>query len=208
MNSGAVNRIGILGGTFNPVHIGHLILAQSAVEAFDLAKVLFIPCAQPPHKEPAGLVTAEHRMAMLEAAIEGDLRFEVSDIEIKRGGTSYAIATVRQLLRIYPQSKLFFIIGSDTLPELHLWKDVNALLKLCTFVTFGRPGQNHRPLQPDDLHLDPPWPEQLLRNYQELRLVDVSSSDVRYRLAEGMSIRYLVPLSVEMYIAEHGLYVK
>ena len=208
MNSEAVHKIGILGGTFNPVHIGHLILAQSAVEALDLSTVLFVPCAQPPHKESAGLASAEHRMAMLEAAIEGDLRFEVSDIEIKRGGTSYAIATVRQLQRMYPGSKLFFIIGSDTLPELHLWKDVYDLLTRCTFVTFGRPGRDTHPPQPADLHLDPPWPEQLLQNYQALRLVDISSSDIRYRVAEGMSIRYLVPPGVEMYVAEHGLYVK
>jgi nicotinate-nucleotide adenylyltransferase len=107
-----------------------------------------------------------------------------------------------------PTSKLFFIIGADTLPELHLWKDVHDLLKLCTFVTFGRPGRDTQLFRPEDLRLDPPWPEQLLQNFRVQRLVDVSSSDIRYRVAEGMSIRYLVPPAVEMYIAEHRLYVR
>lgn len=208
MNSGMGNKIGILGGTFNPVHIGHLILAQNALETFDLSEVLFVPCAQPPHKGSATLAAARHRLAMVEAAIEGDLRFEVSDVEIQRGGVSYAIDTVRQLRRLYPKSKLHFIIGSDTLPELHLWKSVNDLLKLCTFVTFGRPGRSTSLFRPADLQLPEPWSEQLLQNYSAPRLVDVSSSDIRYRVAEGMSIRYLVPPAVEMYIAEHHLYVK
>ena len=208
MNNDVRNRIGILGGTFNPIHIGHLMLAQSALEAFDLSKVLFVPCAQPPHKEAAALAGASHRLAMVEAAIEGDLRFEASDIEIERGGVSYAIDTVRQLHQIYPAADLLFLIGSDTLPELHLWKDVYNLLRLCRFITVGRPGRGTGPFRTEDLHLDPPWPEKLLQDVSALRLVDVSSSDIRYRMAEGMSIRYLTPLAVEMYIAEHHLYVK
>jgi len=208
MNNGVKNGIGILGGTFNPVHIGHLIVAQSAVETFDLSKVVFIPCAQPPHKGSSGLAAARHRLAMIEAAIEGDLRFEVSDMEIKRGGVSYAIDTVRELRQVHPESNVYFIIGSDTLPELHLWKDAYDLLKLCAFVTFARPGRNAGPPRPEDLHLDPPWPAELLKCYSSFRLVDISSSDIRYRMAEGMSIRYLVPPAVEMYIAEHRLYVK
>jgi nicotinate-nucleotide adenylyltransferase len=207
MNSGTGGKIGILGGTFNPIHIGHLILAQSAIEGFDLSKVLFVPCFQPPHKKSTALVAAKHRLAMIEAAIEGDLRFEVSDVEIGRGGISYAIDTIRQLHQLHPDSKLHFIIGSDTLTELYLWKNIYDLLKLCRFVTFGRPGRDARSLRPEDLHLKPPWPEQLLQDCSDLRRIDVSSSDIRYRLAEGMSIRYLVPPPVEMYIAEHHLYV-
>ena len=208
MNSDEGSKIGILGGTFNPIHIGHLILAQGALESFDLSRVLFIPCAQPPHKDASSLADASHRLAMVEAAVEGDPRFEVSDIEIRRGGISYAIDTARQLRRLHPLSKLYFIIGSDTLRELHLWKDVYALLPLCTFITFGRPGPGAGRLRPEDLHLDPPWPERLLRNHITARLVEVSSSDIRHRAAEGMSIRYLAPEVVEMYIAEHRLYVR
>ncbi|MDD4870512.1 MAG: nicotinate-nucleotide adenylyltransferase [Kiritimatiellae bacterium] len=202
------NRIGILGGTFNPIHTGHLILAQSALETFDLDRIFFIPSAKPPHKKPSVLADAEHRMAMLDTAIEDDMRFEMSDIEIKRGGPSYSIDTVRELKKIYPSVEFHFIIGADSLLELHLWKDINDLLNLCTFVTFGRPGVNIAQIQKKDLFLDPPWPEKLLENIVTNRLIDISSSDIRHRIAECMSIRYLVPRAVEMYIAEHNLYVR
>jgi nicotinate-nucleotide adenylyltransferase len=105
-----------------------------------------------------------------------------------------------------PEAELFFIVGADSLVELHFWKDVYRLLELCTFVPFMRPGVAPESLRPDNLKLEPPWPERLLENLTVGRGVDVSSSDIRYRVAEGMSIRYLVPPAVEMYIAEHGLY--
>lgn len=202
------NRVGILGGTFNPVHLGHLVIAQNALEVFDLDKVIFVPCANPPHKTSSILASAEHRMAMLESAIEDDPRFEISDIEIRRNGTSYSIDTVTQLKRLSPSTEFHFIIGADSLLELHLWKDIGTLLKLCTFVTFDRPGVNTSRIQPKDLNLDPPWPGKLLKNVATGHLLDISSSDIRHRVAEGMSIRYLVPQSVEMYIAEHNLYAK
>jgi len=199
-------RIGILGGTFNPVHIGHLILAQSAMEAFELEKVLFIPCGTPPHKDVAGLIAAEHRLAMVALAIEGDLRFEALDIEIQRGGVSYAVETARQLRGMYREADLFFLIGSDTLEELHLWKDVRTLLSLCRFACFARPGSDPRALTVEDLHLEPAAARNILENVTAGRQIDISSTDIRYRIAEGLSIRYLVPREVEMYIAEHGLY--
>jgi nicotinate-nucleotide adenylyltransferase len=199
-------RIGILGGTFNPVHIGHLIIAQNAIETYDLATVLFIPCATPPHKSTSALIRADHRLAMLEAAVEGDPRFEVSDIEIKRGGISYAIETLSELTARDPGNDFYFIIGADTVMELHLWKNIYDILPLCTFVTFARPGFRLPGVTESDLKLDPPWPRRLLQNVTIGQRVDVSSSDIRYRVAEGMSIRYLVPAAVEMYIAVHGLY--
>lgn len=206
MDIGTDSRIGVLGGTFNPVHMGHLILAQSAVEAFDLSAVLFVPCGNPPHKDSSVLIAASHRMAMLEAAVESDLRFEVCDIEVKRAGRSYSVDTVTELQKMYPGAELYFIIGTDTLLELHLWKNIHDLLKLCRFVTFIRPGFDVGSIAAKDLHLDSPWPERLLQGVTQGRLIDVSSSDIRHRIAEGMSIRYLVPPAVEMYIAEHGLY--
>ena len=206
MQTGSTTKIGILGGTFNPIHIGHLILAQSAVEAHDLAKVLFIPCGIPPHKDASSLIPAQDRMAMVQAAIEGDLRFEASDIEIRRSGISYAVDTVAQLRELYAEAEFFFIIGADTLSELHQWKSIYTLLSLCRFVAFGRPGFDAARLGREGLHLDPPWPERLIDSIATGRQVDVSSSDIRYRVAEGMSIRYWVPREVEMYIAEHGLY--
>lgn len=199
-------RLGIFGGTFNPIHLGHLMIAQDALEAFELAKVLFVPCSQPPHKSTGELVAASHRLAMLEAAIEGDLRFEVSDVEMQRDGRSYTVETMRALRTAHPDVDLFFIIGSDSLAELHLWREIDALLALCRVVTIVRPGVSLESLQELDLKLKAPWPERLKADVRVGHLVNVSSSDIRYRVAEGMSIRYLVPSAVEMYIAEHSLY--
>lgn len=200
------HRLGILGGTFNPVHTGHLILAQCAMEAFDLSNVLFVPACSPPHKESSMLTDARHRVAMLEMAVEGDFRFEVCDVEIRRGGTSYAVDTAAELHGMHPDTEFNFIIGSDTLPELHSWRNIYTLLRLCRFVTLARPGFDVAGVNPRSLKLDSPWPERLLQSYSVGCAVDISSSDIRHRVAEGMSIRYLVPQPVEMYIAEHGLY--
>lgn len=189
------------------MHLGHLILAQTALESFDLAKVVFVPCFRPPHKSDAGLVLSEHRLAMVQHAIEHDLRFEMSDIEIRRGGVSYAIDTVQELRNVYQGSELFFIIGADTLKELHLWKRIRELLGLCHFITFSRPGYDIA-IKPEDIKLEPPWPERLISNIRPGRLIDISSSDIRHRIAESMSISYIVPQSVEMYISEHSLYVQ
>jgi nicotinate-nucleotide adenylyltransferase len=199
-------RLGIFGGTFNPVHLGHMIMAQDAMEAFDLSKVLFMPCARPPHKPDAALAPAHHRFAMLEAAIEGDLRFEVSDMELQRGGTSYTIDTLRAMRAEHPGVELFFIIGADSLGELHLWREIEALLALCRIVTMARPGVKPEALQANAINLRDPWPEQIQADIRVGHLVEVSSTDIRYRAAEGMAIRYLVPPAVDMYIAEHSLY--
>jgi nicotinate-nucleotide adenylyltransferase len=198
-------RIGLLGGTFNPIHTGHLILAQSACERHDLEQVWFMPCATPPHKEPGSLLPAVRRYEMVQAAIEGDPRFSVSDAEIRRGGVSFAIDTLEELAGLHPDVDWHFIIGDDTLLELHLWHRIYDLLALCTFVTFSRlrdPGT----IGVGALKLDAPWPERLLRLATFGRRIDISSTDIRYRVAEGLGIRYLVPDPVAMYIAEHRLY--
>jgi nicotinate-nucleotide adenylyltransferase len=199
-------RIGIFGGTFNPVHMGHLIMAQDALELFELNTVVFVPCACPPHKPARDLASAEHRMAMLTAALEGDLRFEVSDIEIQRGGVSYSIDTAREIKQQHPEADVFFIIGSDSLPELRSWKHIDQLLDVCRFVTIARPGTDM-----NDPNLQDPMPgdarSSALRELIRVgHLVNISSTDIRYRIAEGMSIRYLVHPAVEMYITEHSLF--
>jgi len=202
---GNKNKLGILGGSFNPVHSGHLILAQTALETYELDQVLFVPCARPPHKDPGMLLPGQVRMEMLEAALEGDPRFETCSVELDRGGVSYAVDTLTELTADFPDSDFYFIIGDDTLVELYLWHRIHDLLPLCTFVTFAR--EYDSPIRPEALHLDPPWPERLLANVTLGRRFDVSSSDIRHRVAEGMSIRYLVPDAVDMYIAEHHLYL-
>lgn len=201
-------RLGLFGGSFNPVHLGHLVVAQDAMELFELSRVLFIPCARPPHKPATELASAEHRLAMLEAALEGDWRFEACDIELRRGGTSWSIETARELRRLYPSAELVFIIGADSLPELHLWREVDALLALCRFVTVVRPGTDLEALNRLDLNLPPPWSRRLLEQVRVGHQIGISSTDVRCRVAEGLSIRYLVHPAVEMYIAEHHLYRK
>lgn len=199
-------RIGIFGGTFNPVHIGHLIAAQDAIEAMGLAKVLFVPCNMPAHKTAARLVSAEHRVAMLEKAIEDNPDFELCDLEILQGGVNYSIDTVRRLREIYPGRELFFIVGSDSLADIHRWKDIQELVRLCRFLVLTRPGYAPPPLPRGASRPEDAVARAILENTAAMHQVDISSTDIRHRLAEGMSIRYLVPPGVEMYIAEHNLY--
>lgn len=199
-------RIGLFGGSFNPVHIGHLIMAQDALELLDLAKVLFIPCNQPPHKDAKELAPAAQRIAMLEMAIESNPDFEICDLELRRGGPNYTIDTIRQLRKIYPKHELVFIIGSDSLPELHQWKDINELLHLCRFATFSRPGFELKKISKKRLKLGADATDTLLKNVVSIHQLNISSSDIRHRTAEGMNISYLVLSAVERYIAEHNLY--
>jgi nicotinate-nucleotide adenylyltransferase len=206
MNVASPDRIGILGGTFNPFHLGHLILAQDALEQLSLSRVVFVPCATPPHKKCRGLISARHRLAMVEAAVESDERFTVSDVEIKRGGPSYAVDTVREIRGLHPDAAISFIAGSDSLAELHLWKDVYDLLCLCEFKVFERPGGFSISEARDALRLKSPWRERVAANLARGHRVEISSSEIRHRIAEGLSIRYLVHPAVEMYISEHRLY--
>jgi len=199
-------RIGILGGTFNPVHLGHLVMAQDALEQFTLSRVLFLPASIPPHKVGTRVVSAEHRLAMLRLAVEPDPRFEVCEEEIRRSGVSYTIDTIRRLKELHPGAALFFIIGSDTLRELHTWKDIHTLLELCDFITLARPGFAVDNLNSAQLRLKDPWPERLARNVILGHLVEISSTDIRIGAERGRSIRYLVPEPVERYIHDTRLY--
>jgi nicotinate-nucleotide adenylyltransferase len=199
-------RVGLFGGSFNPVHTGHLVVAQDAAEAFDLDRVVFVPCGNPPHKPSGELAAGEHRAAMIEAAIEGDPRFALSRCELERPGMTYTIDTVRAMRAARPDDSLHFLIGADTLTELHSWKEIGALLGLCEFLTLVRPGFDPARIDPASFGLPGPWPARLLGRTARVHEIGISSRDIRMRLAEGLGIRYLVPDCVERYIGEHHLY--
>ncbi|MCG8431466.1 MAG: nicotinate-nucleotide adenylyltransferase [Candidatus Omnitrophica bacterium] len=186
-------RIGILGGTFNPVHLGHLILAEEVREKLDFERLIFVPANLPPHKDTADIAPAEARFEMIRRAIAGNAYLSVSDAEIRRNGRSYTIDTVREFREAYPGDDLFFITGSDLLNYLDEWKDLKEITGMVHFVVATRPGY---PLEkiPPDIRTVP------------IRAVDISAFEIRGRVREGKSFRYLVPGVVYEYIREKNLY--
>ncbi len=188
-------KVGILGGTFNPIHVGHLLIAQDAMEQAGLDRVKFIPAATPPHKTPEHLVSAAHRVRMIQLAIAGNPRFEVDDIEIQRGGRSYSVETLTELKRRQPRARFYFIIGSDSLRELHLWREPRRLIKLCRFIVLARPGF-------------PPVQRRLAVRPLLMtgHVCEVASREIRTRVAHGRPFRYLLPDAVHNYIRKHKLY--
>jgi len=201
-------RIGLFGGSFNPIHTGHLVMAQDAGHAFSLDRIIFIPAAIPPHKISQTLVTADQRIDMIRLALGDQEAWEVSDEEVRRGGVSYTVDTVRHFRALYPQAELFFMIGGDTLPELHTWKDISVLLDLCKFITMVRPGFERDKLGSASLHLDQRHVDALISRVTTGHVIGVSSTEIRMRVAKQEPIRYLVPELVERYVLEHGLYRK
>jgi len=200
-------RIGVLGGTFDPIHVGHLIIAETVRDEMALDKVLFIPAAGPPHKQHLPITAAADRLELVRLAVEGNPAFEPSDIEIERGGVSYTIETVEALRRSYgDETALFFIIGADTVAELPTWKDIDHLVHLCTFVVAARPGHRIEDMLSEAIGLAPETRQRVFRHYIDAVLVDISSTDLRARLAEGRSVRYRLPEAVERTIRAKGLY--
>ena len=211
-------KTGILGGTFNPIHLAHLRIAEQAQQSFRLDRVLFIPAADPPHKAIAGEVSFAHRLAMVERAIRDYPAFEASDLETRRSGKSFSVDTLEILQQQDPAGERFFIIGLDSYCEIASWKDFARLFSLCHLVVTTRPGVAiENPLEPlpvairGDFCYDSSTGKILHKsgNYvfflSETR-IDISSTQVRQRLIEGQSIRRLVPAAVADYIEEHGLY--
>lgn len=186
-------KIGILGGTFNPVHLGHLILAEEAREKLGLDKVIFVPAFFPPHKDNSGVVPARKRLAMIRLAIKSNSHFVASDIEIKRNGRSYTIDTIREFKRSFRKDELYFIIGSDLLKYLDEWKDLKEIIKMVKFVAATRPGY---PLEKIPSYI----------NTLPIRAVDISAFEVRRCIRENKSFRYLLPERVFDYIKQRGLY--
>ena len=190
-------RIGIYGGTFNPIHIGHLIVIESVREQLQFDKLIFIPSANPPNKSDPTLAPALERLHMARIAVETNPEFEVSDIETARGGISYTVDTVKTLEALYPKASLSLIIGADNLLEFQTWKSPQEILQKVELVVMNRPGYAVQGTKTDYYRL---------AKHVNVPQIGVSGTDIRRRVKLGRSIRYLVPQKVEEYIRFKGLY--
>lgn len=195
-----------MGGTFDPIHYGHLVTAEGARYEFSLEKVIFVPAGLPPHKPGKKISEPRHRYAMTGVAVSSNLFFQVSDLEVERPGPSYTIDTVSQVKELYPGKEIFFITGADAVLEILSWKNFELLLGCCRIITATRPGYR----------LEGIWgklegvPADLKKNIipMEVPALAISSTEIRTRVLEGRPIKYLLPESVEEYIEKHLLYKK
>jgi len=198
-----VARIGILGGTFNPPHIAHLICASEAAAQLDLERVLLTPVATPPHKAATMDPGPEERLELCRLAVEGDERFGVCDLEVRRGGSSYTVATLRELHERAPEDDLTFIVGGDIALGLPSWHEPEAVLDLATLAVAERSGAGRHDVAE---RLEQAFPGRAALQFFDMPRMDISSSQVRRRAAAGRSIRYLVPDLVAERIARERLY--
>lgn len=187
-----MKKVGILGGTFNPPHVGHLLMANEALHALSLDEVRFMPNAMPPHKQVNYMPHDAQRLDLLRHLIDGEAAFTIEPYEMERGGTSYTIDTMRALTAREPHCEFYFIIGGDSIDALHTWKEIDALMQLVTFVGIMRPGSQSVSA----------YAVKLLQTPQ----IDVSSTLLRERLAKGYTVKYLLPAKVEAYIRKERLY--
>ena len=197
-------KIAIMGGTFDPIHYGHLVTAEAVMHEYQIDQVLFIPSGQPPHKTEGQVTPADHRYLMTLLATETNPRFFSSRIEIDRKGYTYTIDTIRELKEMYPGSEIYFITGADAFSNILSWKNPELLLSSCHFVAATRPGYSRAKAAPQiealmDRHAD-------TLHYLEVPALSISSSEIRARVKEGRPIKYLLPETVENYIYKHGLY--
>jgi nicotinate-nucleotide adenylyltransferase len=200
-------KIGIMGGTFNPIHNGHLIIAEDVREQCGLDMVLFIPSGQPPHKPDTEVIDAQYRYEMVRLAVENNPFFEASRIEVDRNGLTYTINTLQELKRIYGKGvDFYFIIGADIVEELPTWREFRQVFEMCEFIAVLRPGYDNSAFE-NAIEKNRKDFGVRIRQVQS-RLVDISSSDIRKRCERYGSIKYLVPDSVEEYIKRCGLYTK
>lgn len=200
-------RIGLFGGSFNPIHVGHLIASRAVAERLRLEKVYLVPAAVPPHRAAKRLAPPEHRLEMVRLAVRGEPLFEVCDYELRQPGPSYTVLTVEEFRRQFGQAaELFWIIGADSLPDLAHWYQTERLVELCRVVTAARPGWEVPDLSDLAQRLRPDQVEKLRADVLQTPRIDISASEIRRRVAAGLSIRYLVSDAVADYIAANGLY--
>jgi nicotinate-nucleotide adenylyltransferase len=198
-----IERVGVLGGTFDPLHYGHLVAANEAASQLELARVLFLPAANPPHKQGEPVTSAKDRIAMVQLAIADNPRFELCLLELERGGLSYTVETLRELHRREPGIEPYFIIGMDSLVDLPSWHDPTGVLREAQLVAVHRAGWDVPDL--DQLERVVPGVRDRVRI---LRIpgLDISSTDLRDRVMKAQPVRYLIPDSVIAYIQAHALY--
>ncbi|MEQ8235323.1 MAG: nicotinate-nucleotide adenylyltransferase [Syntrophomonadaceae bacterium] len=200
-----IKKMGIMGGTFDPLHYGHLLAAEWARELCQLDRVAFVPAARPPHKQLDAVLDGQHRFAMVKLGIRGNRYFTASAVELERQGLSYTVETVTAYLEMYPGAEIYFILGMDALLLTSTWKDVDHLAGLCQFIVATRPGYAIDRNAADFMGV----PESLWEKIRFITIpgMNISSSGIRARVAEGKTIKYLLPGPVEKYINEHRLYL-
>lgn len=188
----------LFGGSFNPPHLAHLAVAEAIADALELAEVCWMPAATSPHKlDDPTVIAAEHRLAMTRLAVEGNPRFAVSDLEIRRGGASYTVDTLRHLHTEWPEGDLYLILGGDSLAGFATWREPEAILNLARLLVYRRPGSDAAEV--------PRWVLDRT-TFVDTPALDLSSTVIRARIAAGETVRYLVPDAVRAYIGTHGLY--
>jgi nicotinate-nucleotide adenylyltransferase len=191
-------KIGILGGTFDPPHLGHLIVAEHVRDRLGLDKIMFVPAVIPPHKRQRPDITPpELRLEMVRQAIAGNPAFDVSDIEIRRGGLSFTVDTLKELRTQYPTDVLYLLIGMDNVRDFNTWKDPEMIKRIARVVVMTRPGYKTDP----ELHLDTK-----ALNVCDVPEIGISSREIRNRVKHGHSVRYMVPTAVLDYVVENRLY--
>lgn len=200
-----MNKIGIMGGTFNPIHYGHLFMAEQAYEQIGLDKVLFMPSNNPPHKESGVIISNECRSTMVERAIEGNPHFELSTMELDRKGTTYTADTLRILNNEHPDTEYYFIIGADSFFNLHKWREPDNIFKLCTLLVFERDLVDKNKMVEHYRYLWNIYPH-IKMEFLSMPTIQISSYDIRKRIKDNLTVRYYVPDRVLTYISEHKLY--
>lgn len=197
-------RVGVLGGTFDPIHYGHLAAAEEARVRLQLHPVLFVPAGRPPHKPNRAISPTHHRLAMVELAIGSNPHFRLSRVDVDRGGVCYSVDTVRLLQEeLGPTAEIYFIVGLDSLADIHQWHEPQQLVQLCRVVAMTRPGYEQLDMS-NILRLVPEAAGRI--QVMEMPRLEISSSELRRRVAVGLPIKYQVPEAVEEYIRQHGLY--
>lgn len=190
-------KLALFGGTFDPLHTGHLVAAQDVVEALGVDVLYFVPAGLPPHKRDRSLTPGALRLRMLRRSLEGDPRMAALDLELRRDGPSYTVDTLREMSRRRPDAELYFVMGVDQFAQLHSWKEPSEVARLARLTVITREGDDPDAVDPG---VEVPW------EFLPVTRVDVSSSDVRRRVRDGRSIRYLVPEAVRRIVESERLY--